>query len=196
MASVERDQIRIRLAGKGGQGIMLGGAILAEAAMLDGLRVAETQEYGPEARLGATKADLIISNRQIAFPEVHKADFLLCLSRPAYLRYAKTVAEDGLMIAEKILREEMGDSPNVVYLPLRASALSLGNELYTNIIGLAALAAFSGAVTKESLENSVRSRVKAETVLANFAALDLGYKLAEEADSSRLVSAAASKLSR
>ena len=183
MAVVDRDQIRIRLAGKGGQGIMLGGAILAEAAMLDGKNVAETQEYGPEARLGATKADLIISKRPIAFPEVHKADFLLCLSRPAYLRYSKTLAEDGTMIAEEALREEMGDSSQVVYLPLRATALGLGNELYTNIIGLGALAALSGAVTKESLENSVRSRVKAETVTANFAALDLGYKLSSEIDS-------------
>ena len=186
MALVDRDQIRIRLAGKGGQGIMLGGAILAEAAMLDGKNVAETQEYGPEARLGATKADLIISKRQIAFPEVHKADFLLCLSRPAYLRYSKTLAKDGTMIAEETLREEMGDSPQVVYLPMRAKALGLGSELYTNIIGLGALAALSGAVTKESLENSIRSRVKVETVTANFAALDLGYRLSSEADAAGL----------
>ncbi len=186
MALVDRDQIRIRLAGKGGQGIMLGGAILAEAAMLDGKDVAETQEYGPEARLGATKADLIISKRQIAFPEVHKADFLLCLSRPAYLRYSKTLAKDGTMIAEETLREEMGDSPQVVYLPMRATALGLGSELYTNIIGLGALAALSGAVTKESLENSIRSRVKVETVTANFAALDLGYRLSSEADAAGL----------
>ncbi len=186
MALVDRDQIRIRLAGKGGQGIMLGGAILAEAAMLDGKDVAETQEYGPEARLGATKADLIISKRQIAFPEVHNADFLLCLSRPAYLRYSKTLAKDGTMIAEETLREEMGDSPQVVYLPMRATALGLGSELYTNIIGLGALAALSGAVTKESLENSIRSRVKVETVTANFAALDLGYRLSSEADAAGL----------
>lgn len=186
MALVDRDQIRIRLAGKGGQGIMLGGAILAEAAMLDGKDVAETQEYGPEARLGATKADLIISKRQIAFPEVHKADFLLCLSRPAYLRYSKTLAKDGTMIAEETLREEMGDSPQVVYLPMRATALGLGSELYTNIIGIGALAALSGAVTKESLENSIRSRVKVETVTANFAALDLGYRLSSEADAAGL----------
>lgn len=169
---------------------MLGGAILAEAAMLDGLKVAETQEYGPEARLGATKADLIISRRQIAFPEVHQPDFLLCLSRPAYIRYAKTLAAHGTMIAEEALREEMGDSPQVVYLPLRATALSLGSELYTNIIGLGALAALSGAVTKESLESSVRSRVKAETVKDNFAALDLGYKLASRASASNLAASA------
>ncbi|MDA8081651.1 MAG: hypothetical protein M0Z96_08605 [Actinomycetota bacterium] len=55
MGTVKRDQMRIRLAGKGGQGIMLGRAILAEAAMLDGLKVARTQEYGPEAHLGATQ---------------------------------------------------------------------------------------------------------------------------------------------
>ena len=186
MAAVERDQMRIRLAGKGGQGIMLGGAILAEAAMLDGLKVAETQEYGPEARLGATKADLIISKRQIAFPEVHQPDFLLCLSRPAYLRYAKTVAANGTMIAEEALREEMGDSPQVIYLPLRATALNLGSELYTNIIGLGALAELSGAVTKDSLRDSVRSRVKAETLENNFAALDLGYELASKVDAANL----------
>lgn len=189
MAEIERDQIRIRLAGKGGQGIMLGGAILAEAAMLDGLRVAETQEYGPEARLGATKADLIISKREIAFPEVLKADFLLCLSRPAYLRYSKSLAEQGVMIAEEGLKEEMGESSNVVYLPLRATAMELGNDLYTNIIGLGALAGLSGAVSKESLESAVRSRVKRETVDENLEALERGYRLAAEAGSLLIASA-------
>lgn len=184
MATVERDQVRIRLAGRGGQGIMLGGAILAEAAMIDGLMVAETQEYGPEARLGATKADLIISKRQIAFPEVHQADFLLCLSRPAYLRYSKTLSMNGLMIAEESLREEMGDSFQVTYIPFRAAALELGKELYSNIIGLGALAALSNAVTKESLQNAVRARVKAETLTENFAALDIGYQLGAQTDPS------------
>jgi len=193
MAAAKRDQIRIRLAGKGGQGIMLGGAILAEAAMLDGLKVAETQEYGPEARLGATKADLIISKHEIAFPEVHQPDFLLCLSRPAYLRYAKTLAANGMMIAEEALREEMGQSPQVVYLPMRATALSLGTELYTNIIGLGALAALSGAVSKEALQSSVRSRVKVETVKDNFAALDLGYELASRMSTSILTASAQRK---
>ena len=72
----------------------------------------------------------------------------------------------------------MGVSPPVTYMPLRTTELSLGSELYTNIIGLGALAAPSGAVAKESLKSSVRSRVKAETVEDNFAALNLGYELA------------------
>ncbi|NNN19488.1 MAG: 2-oxoacid:ferredoxin oxidoreductase subunit gamma [Acidimicrobiaceae bacterium] len=177
MATIERDQVRIRLAGRGSQGIMLGGTILAEAAVIDGLMVAEIQEFGPEARLGAAKADLIISKGQIAFPVVHQADFLLCLSRPAYVRYSTTLSMNGLMIAEETLREEMGDSFRVTYIPFRAAALELGKELYSNIIGLGALAALSNAVTKESLQNAVRARVETETLTENLAALDIGYEL-------------------
>ena len=92
----------------------------------------------------ATKVDLIISKRQIAFPEVHQPDFLLCLSRPGYLRYARTVAANGTVIAEEELREELGDSTHLTYVPLRATALSLVSELNTNIIGLGALAALKG----------------------------------------------------
>ncbi len=74
---------------------MLGRAILAEAAMLDGLKVARTQEYGPEAHLGATKGRPHHFKASDSLPEVHRPDFLLCLSRRAYLRYAKTLAANG-----------------------------------------------------------------------------------------------------
>ena len=84
-----------------------------------------------------------------SLPEVHQPDFLLCLSRRAYLRYAKTLAANGAMIA----KEEMSDSPQGTYLPLRTTALSLRGELYANIIGLGTLAAPSRAVAKESLKS-------------------------------------------
>ena len=140
---------------------MLGGAILAEAAMLDGLKVAETQEYGPKARLVATKAPHHIQTSD-SLPRGTPARFpALSLTAGPYLRYARTVAANGTIIAEEELREDLGDSTHVTYLPLRATALS-------------------GARTKESLKSSVCSRVKAETVEDNFATLDFGYQLASK----------------
>ncbi len=177
MQLIDRDPVRIRLTGRGGQGIMLGGAILAEAAMRDGLLVSETQEYGPEARLGATKADLIVSTREIAYPEVEKADLILCLSRAAYLRYAESLAPGGLLIADSSMAEEMGESESTVYLPFRATALELGNELTTNIIGLGALVAISEVVTRASLAAAVAGRVKPEFAELNDKALEVGFNL-------------------
>ncbi|MHB8190613.1 MAG: 2-oxoacid:acceptor oxidoreductase family protein [Ferrimicrobium sp.] len=175
-----RDLVRIRLTGRGGQGIILAGAILAEAAMRDGKHVVETHEYGPEARLGATKSDIIVSRRFIAFPEVIQADVLLCLSREGFLRYGRNVSPGGLRILDSGLRLKTGDGDNMAYLPLKETAKSLGNEVAINIVGLGALAGLSGLVSEDSVHQAVLERVKAEFRSLNEQALKAGFELATQ----------------
>jgi 2-oxoglutarate ferredoxin oxidoreductase subunit gamma len=180
MAPMVRDPLRIRLTGRGGQGIMLAGAILAEAAMRAGRHVAQTQEYGPEARLGATKAEVILSTRDIAFPAVDVPDVLLCLSRPGYLRYGQQLAPGGLALVEASLDLPPTPAPErsqLVRLPLRATARALGQELVTNVVGLGALAAVTGLVDLESLRAALRARVKPETQDTNELALARGWEM-------------------
>ena len=186
--------VRVRLTGRGGQGIMLAGAILAVSAMNEGKHVVQTQEYGPEARLGATKTELVISPRPIAFPLVTEPDILLCLSRDAFLRYGRLVAPGGERLVDESLEGELGDEgddlvgprepqgvkparPHTVYLPFRARARELGNELFTNIIALGALVVETGVVGRESLAKAVEERVKPEYREANARAMAEGFRL-------------------
>ncbi|HDS09914.1 MAG TPA: 2-oxoacid:ferredoxin oxidoreductase subunit gamma, partial [Firmicutes bacterium] len=82
------NKIEIRIAGKGGQGILTAGYILGKAIALFGDKnVAQTQSYGPEARGGASRTDLIISKSQIFYTKVRKADYLVVLSQEAYDKY-------------------------------------------------------------------------------------------------------------
>ena len=95
------ERTEIRLAGEGGQGMILAGIILAEAAAIyDRKNTVQSQSYGPEARGGASKSEVIISDETIDFPEVINADILICLSQEAYDKYAGTVKEGGLTIVD------------------------------------------------------------------------------------------------
>jgi 2-oxoglutarate ferredoxin oxidoreductase subunit gamma len=176
----EPDAVRIRLTGRGGQGIMLAGAILAEAAMRDERYVTETQEYGPEARLGATKADLVVARRPIAFPDVVRPDLLLCLSRPGYLKYGRGVAPGGLMVVDDriaVEEEAPAEGAVVVRLPLRRTARELGGEIAANIVGLGALVALSGVVSEHALAAAVAARTKPEFADLNARAAAAGLEL-------------------
>jgi 2-oxoglutarate ferredoxin oxidoreductase subunit gamma len=176
----EPDAVRIRLTGRGGQGIMLAGAILAEAAMRDERYVTETQEYGPEARLGATKADLVVARRPIAFPDVVRPDLLLCLSRPGYLKYGRGVAPGGLMVVDDriaVEEEAPAEGAVVVRLPLRRTARELGGEIAANIVGLGALVALSGVVSEQALAAAVAARTKPEFADLNARAAAAGLEL-------------------
>ncbi len=183
MQLMSRDPVRIRLTGRGGQGVILAGAILAEAAMYDGKDVVETHEYGPEARLGATKADIIVSHRFIAFPEVLQADALLCLSYDGYLRYGGNLSPGGLRILDSSLQPEMDEGEDMIFLPLKEIAKNLGNEVVINIVGLGALAGLSRLVSEDSMHLAVLKRVKAEFRTLNEQALKVGFELAEQGTS-------------
>jgi 2-oxoglutarate ferredoxin oxidoreductase subunit gamma len=173
-----QDVVRVRLTGRGGQGIMLAGAILAQAATYDERYVVETQEYGPEARLGATKAELVIASRPIAYPLVDAPDILLCLSRDGFLRYGRQIVPGGVRLVDATLRDEMGDLDSLVYLPFRQTARLVGSELFTNIVALGATAALTGVVGEASLARAVAERVKPEYREDNARALSAGYRLA------------------
>jgi 2-oxoglutarate ferredoxin oxidoreductase subunit gamma len=160
MAKLHPDPLRLRMTGRGGQGIMLAAALLAEAAAEGGWEVVETQEYGPEARLGATKAEIIVASRPIAFPAVDEPDWLLCLSREGWERYGRRLAAGGRRLVEASLAEgPNADREGTLYLPLRATARSLGNELATNMVALGALAVVTGVAETAALEAAVDRRV-------------------------------------
>src|SRR5271167_4302633 len=94
------DPVQVRFSGAGGQGLITAGIILAEAAMLDGLNVVQTQTYGPEARLGSSRAEVIISKTMIAYPEVTVPDVLLCMSTEAAKKFLPKVHAETLVVLD------------------------------------------------------------------------------------------------
>jgi 2-oxoglutarate ferredoxin oxidoreductase subunit gamma len=174
-------QMEIRLGGSGGQGLILGGIILAEAAILDGKNAVQSQSYGPEARGGASKAEVIISDNGIDFPKVNQADVLLVLTQEAYEKYIGGLKEDGLLIADQQVSIGEDLSYRVFHLPIiETASKKLGRSMVANIVALGVIQAATDVVEKESLQQAVLGRVPKGTEELNGKALLEGYALAAE----------------
>jgi len=177
------DPIQIRFAGAGGQGVILAGVLLAEAGMHDGLHVVATQSYGPEARLGAAKTEVVLSRRPIVFPEVRVPDLIVCLSEDAYRKYATPLAPGGLRLVEASVIESKPE-PGTVAAPLIAMARGLGpnGAVATNVVALGALVALSKVVTEASLRDALRRRVKSALLELNERTLEAGLAIGHTVD--------------
>jgi len=170
----------IRLAGTGGQGVILAGILLAEAAVRDGLNVVQTQSYGPEARGGASRAEVIISDKEILYPKVIEADIMLCLSQEACDRYSGRLRKDGLLIIDDdLVRRAPTTFAARVAMTKLAEKIS-GNCLAANVVGLGVLAGLTGVVSRESLEDAVQERAPKGTAEMNLKALEAGYEAAQQ----------------
>ena len=174
------DATGVRPAGRGGQGVMLAGFLLAQAAMTDGMHVVQTQSYGPEARLGAAKSDVILSRSEIAYPEVIEPEIFLCLSHDALVAYLSTVGPEAMSIIDE--RAVSGiDAPGAIILPLTDTARECGAALATNIVGLGALVGIARLVSERSLREALAARVAPELLALNTQAFTAGLRLAAPA---------------
>ncbi len=173
-------QTEIRLSGSGGQGIILAGIILADAAIQEGNNAIQSQSYGPEARGGASKAEVIISSDEIHFPKVQNPDYLICLTQVAADKYLQEIDEncivivdDGIVLPSDIVAKK------VISIPILKTAIEeIGKPIVANIVMVGAIAEITGVVSATSVKNSVLSRVPAGTETLNTIALETGKKLA------------------
>jgi 2-oxoglutarate ferredoxin oxidoreductase subunit gamma len=170
-------QTELRLSGSGGQGLILAGVILAEAALIDGKRAIQSQSYGPEARGGSSKAEVIISDGEIDFVKVQKCDMLLCLTQEAYDKYGKEFT--SVLILDENLKLKYPEPEKVVRVPILDTASEkLGKPMVANIVALGAVNGLLKLVSKESLQKAVMSRVPKGTEELNRKALEMGSGLA------------------
>lgn len=175
-------RIAMRLAGEGGQGVGLAAAVLAEAALLSGHEVTMLQSYGPEARGGASSADVVISDRQIANPKVNEADLLLILNQTSWNKFARApwrtpttvvVAEEGRVRLE-------GSNRGVLALPFeRIAREELREKLVANMLAVGALGALVGCLTSSSLIEAGLARSPAAFRAMNKEAIERGWHLVE-----------------
>lgn len=174
------DRYEVRLSGAGGQGLVLGGVILAEAVSLyEGKNAVQTQSYGPEARGGASKSEVIISSGEIDYPKATEIDLLLCLTQESCDKYSVDLKDDGILISDSRMVKDLPEGNYKVYnLPIIDTAKEkVGKVFVANIVALGAMARIIDSVSLESVEKAVLKRVPKGTEEINKKALKLGYDL-------------------
>jgi 2-oxoglutarate ferredoxin oxidoreductase subunit gamma len=171
----------IRLSGEGGQGIVLAGVILAEAAAIyDGQNATQTQVYGPESRGGASKAEVIISDEEIDYPKALAVDLLLALTQAAADKFGRDVKPSGLLVldASKVRTLPQGDFA-IHHLPILETAKeAVGKTMVANIVSLGVIVGLSKIVSRQAIERAVQARVPKGTEELNRRALEAGFALA------------------
>lgn len=174
----------IRLSGTGGQGLILAGIILGEAASIhENLFATQKQSYGPEARGGASRSDVIISDCEIEDPEIIEPDILLTMSQEAHDRYAKRLRKGGILIVDKSLVSigSVGLNASIYSIDFTRSARNIFNkQIVANIIALGAVINLLRVVSKESVRKILEKRIPSQFLSVNQRALDLGITLSKE----------------
>ena len=168
---------QLRLSGSGGQGVITAAIIFAEAAMREGRQVVQSQSYGPEARGGASKAEVIIDDAPIYHPKIIVPDIVLSLTQKAADNYYGDLDRNkGILIVDEDLVPDIPDFPRVIKVPVtRIASEQVGKMLFTNIVALGVLVKISKIVSIDSARASVQKRVPSHTVEQNMKALELGY---------------------
>ena len=174
------ERYEVRLSGSGGQGLLLAGIILAEGAINDGKNSVQTQSYGPEARGGASKSEVIISSESIDFPKVRNCDILLALTQKSYEQYSEGLKDDGILIIDNSVTIAVAGNKRIYSVPILDTAVKeLGKPMVTNIVALGAIVEITKVITKDSLEKAVLERVPKGTEELNKKALSMGYEIAK-----------------
>jgi 2-oxoglutarate ferredoxin oxidoreductase subunit gamma len=170
----------VRIAGFGGQGVILSGLILAVAAGIhEDKEVAQTQSYGPESRGGACRAEVVISDEEIDYIKPMDPDVLVAMSQPALDRYIGEVDRTrAAVLVDSSLVANIPEGISHLYpLPMTDIAeFRLGKKIVANMVMLGALSAITGLVSFEALEGAVRGTVPQKTVELNLAALKEGFQ--------------------
>ena len=174
-------KLEIRLSGSGGQGVILAAIILANAGVEQGLNAIQTQSYGPEARGGASKAEVILSNGEINYPKISTANILLSLTQKAYDKYKSSLEKDGILIVDESVKLRGDETFKVYSLTILRTALEkFETHMVANIISLGAIYELMGEniIDKDIMIRSITERVPAHTVQKNTDAFEEGIKLA------------------
>ncbi|HPG38283.1 MAG TPA: 2-oxoacid:acceptor oxidoreductase family protein [bacterium] len=167
----------VRLSGEGGQGLVLAGKILAEAAAIyDNLNATQSQSYGPEARGGASRSEVIISDDDIDYPKAVNIDLLLALTQESFDRYSTDVKPGGIVIVdEEVVKQAVPGNFRLLKIPVTQLAREkAGRALVANIVALGIIAGISKIVSENALKMAIGARVPRGTEELNNKAFQIG----------------------
>lgn len=168
----------VRIAGFGGQGVILSANILGRAAAIhEGGYATMTQSYGPEARGGAASASLVISDEPILYPYLTQPDVLVVMSQESYTRFVPELKDGGILIVEEDLvrLSDLSNRCRVYGIPATRFAEELGKKMVLNVVMVGFLVAIAGVVTPEAARQAVAEAVPARFRDLNLAAFDNGF---------------------
>ncbi|MGA2464371.1 MAG: 2-oxoacid:acceptor oxidoreductase family protein [Thermodesulfobacteriota bacterium] len=172
----------IRLSGSGGQGLILMGIILAEAiGIYDGKFVAQTQNYGPEARGGSSKSEVIVSDEEIDYPKAMQLDLLLAMNQKSCDEFYPDLKPEGLLIVDSTFVTQVPTSKTFQIPFTRIAREKFKREVVANIIALGALTQLSPIISSKAVESAVLARVPKGTEKLNRDALKAGIAAAKRA---------------
>jgi 2-oxoglutarate ferredoxin oxidoreductase subunit gamma len=173
----------IRLSGSGGQGLILMGIILAEAiGIYDGKYVAQTQSYGPEARGGSSKAEVVVSDQEIDYPEALKLDLLLAMNQKSCDDYYMDLKPKGILVVDSTFVNQV-PIPRAYQIPFtRIARDKFKREMVANIIALGAISKLTPIVSARAIEAAILARVPKGTEKLNRDALRAGISSAKKVE--------------
>lgn len=172
----------VRLSGEGGQGLVLAGKILAEAAAIyDGINATQSQSYGPEARGGASRSEVILSDEDIDFPKADQLDLVLALTQESCDRYAGDLKPGGALLVDEDAVERLPEGIKRIWRApiVRAAREELGRAIVANIVALGIITRAAGIVSEESVREAILTRVPKRTEEINLKAFELGLSMAD-----------------
>ena len=172
---MKRDEIV--LGGFGGQGIILAGYIMGKAASIfDNKNATFTQDYGPEARGGACRARVVISDSRISYPYIEQPSVLAVMSQEAYTKYAPDLRPGApLFIDADLVKAKKTKNNKVFIIPATRIARELGRAAVANIVMLGFVIAVSKVVSADAMKKAVLDSVPQGTEELNMKAFERGF---------------------
>jgi 2-oxoglutarate ferredoxin oxidoreductase subunit gamma len=171
----------IRIAGFGGQGIILAGIVLGQAAIHDGKKAVQTQSYGAETRGGAARSEVVISNERIDYPKVISADIAITMSQESFEKYGSDTKPGGSLFVDADLVTSVSVATRATIYRVPATKLAaeeLKKTLVANMVMLGAVAAATKCVELDSLRVSIEEVAPKASVDLNVRALERGFEWA------------------
>ena len=170
-------RIVFRFSGSGGQGIISAGIILAAAAVHDGKYAIQSQSYGPEARGGSSKAEVVISEEPIDYPKATTPDYLLCLTDDAFKTYGLAADDKTVIFVDSSMHTD-GSGKNVIKVPILHAAHEI-NPQGANVIAVSFLVGYTGLVRRESALESLKEQFP-RFIEKNMKCAEAGFRFADE----------------
>lgn len=173
------ERYEIRFSGAGGQGLITAGIILAEAAsIIEGKNAVQSQSYGPEARGGASKSEVIISDGPIDYPKATIVDACLAMTQEAADKYANGIKKGGVLLLDADFAPKAPEGDFKVYkMPIMRTAKDeIGREIVANVVALGAMIALTDVVSREAGLKAVLSKVPKAFLELNEKAYNAGFE--------------------
>lgn len=171
----------VRFSGAGGQGLILAGKVLAEAAAIyDDKNATQSQSYGPEARGGASRSEVIISDADIDYPKAENIDCLLALTQESCDKYSADLKPGGILLVDSQYVKKLppGDFRTYEVPITNIAERETGKTMVANIVALGLVTELSGVVSEEAIRTAILARVPKGTEELNLKAFEAGLEAA------------------